>query len=76
MGTPPTINFLAEMLSVVTLVAFRKILSFPIAMLVFLAAAYSLILYASTQQGQRANSLINSLRLSLKDALLIFNHTF
>lgn len=64
-GTPPTFNFMGELLRfwTATAASYTSLIFFP--PLVFLGGAYSLVLYASSQQGQKflkTNTPILSLR--------------
>nr|VFU78843.1 NADH dehydrogenase subunit 4 [Proasellus racovitzai] len=52
MAAPPSMNLLGEIHSILGLVKWSVLNSAPVAGLVFFAAAYSLYLYASTQQGK------------------------
>jgi len=73
-GTPPTINFLAEVARVNSLVNYEVLTAVVLAALIFLAAGYSLVLYASRQQGQNSKLKFRALRITPKDLVLILNH--
>lgn len=51
-GGPPTINLAAEIVSIISIMAIRGIFLTPIFLVTFIAAAYSLIIYASPTQGK------------------------
>lgn len=52
MGAPPTINLLAEIFRINSLVNHNLWRRLSLALVTFLAVAYSLIIYSSTRQGQ------------------------
>jgi len=51
-GAPPTINLLREIICINRLVGLSLCFIAPLILLTFFAAAYSLVFYASSQQGQ------------------------
>lgn len=51
MGAPPSLNLLGEIILITSIVAFSKFSILILAFARFLAAAYSLFLYTSTQHG-------------------------
>lgn len=75
-GGPPSLNLLREILSLVSILTSSFILSGPLAFVTGLAAAYSLLLYASSQQGQLSSSKRIRLPLSLRELRLIASHVF
>lgn len=52
MGAPPTINLIAEAWRIIALVSLNFLTFLPLIFSCFLAAAYTLILFASTNHGQ------------------------
>ena len=50
-GGPPTINLIAEILAIIASTNTDHIMMIPVVLLTFLAAAYSLLIYANTSQG-------------------------
>nr|YP_009231988.1 NADH dehydrogenase subunit 4 [Tegula lividomaculata]AMA07349.1 NADH dehydrogenase subunit 4 [Tegula lividomaculata] len=74
MAAPPSINLLSEIL-VFPSVLFSSIwLSFPLMMMSFLAAVYSLFLYVSTQHGGFPKFTYPSFSLKSAPLLLLFLH--
>lgn len=53
MGAPPSRNLLSEILAIRGLINTDLGLSFQVSFLVLLAGAYTLVLYSSSQQGQK-----------------------
>lgn len=51
MGGPPTINLLGEIVCVLSILSFNFYFLIFLGVISFLAVAYTLILYSSTQQG-------------------------
>ena len=51
MAAPPSINLGAEILLISRTISFSSFNSIPLSLIVFIAAAYSLFLYTSTQHG-------------------------
>nr|YP_009773382.1 NADH dehydrogenase subunit 4 [Leptochiton nexus]QIZ12593.1 NADH dehydrogenase subunit 4 [Leptochiton nexus] len=52
MAAPPSINLISEMGLIISILSFSLLFVIPLAMMSFLSAAYSLILYTSTQHGE------------------------
>ena len=50
-GGPPTINLIAEILAIIASTNTDHTIMIPVVLLTFLAAAYSLLIYANTSQG-------------------------
>lgn len=69
-GGPFTYNLLGEILLIVNVGQLRIFLLVSICFLSFFSAAYSLILYSSTQQGQLIN--IGAMLLSLSNREIVF----
>lgn len=74
MGGPPSINLLSEVIRLVSILNARFKLTPLLMFITGLAVAYSLILYASSQQGQFRFRKTNSGVLSLREVRLIFSH--
>lgn len=55
MGGPFTLNLLREIMLLNALINFQPLFILSLVIITFFAAAYSLILYSSTQQGQTNN---------------------
>uniref|UniRef100_A0AAU6QGH7 NADH-ubiquinone oxidoreductase chain 4 n=1 Tax=Prionospio sp. 4 MH-2023 TaxID=3059272 RepID=A0AAU6QGH7_9ANNE len=51
MAAPPSMNLASEILLITSTLSFSTISSIPLAIMTFMAAAYSLILYTATQHG-------------------------
>ena len=75
-GAPPSLNLLREILSLVSILNMGSILVLPVRVITGLAVAYSLILYASSQQGQLTFSKIISRALTLREINLMFSHIY
>lgn len=74
MGAPPTINLVREIWALNTLVSLCWATIVPIAILSFFAAAYTLILYASSQQGQPTFYIMRAYNTSPGALLILFIH--
>lgn len=59
MGAPPTINLIREIWAINITASLSFISWVPISILSFFAAAYTLILYSSSQQGQSRQALLS-----------------
>ena len=57
-GGPPSLNLLAELFSMISLINLNHIFSLPLSLILFLAARFRLILYRLTQQGLTAKKII------------------
>jgi len=79
-GAPPTINLVREIYLIIAIVNSRFISLLSLALITFLAVAYTLVIYRNTQQGQLRNnfslfkriSIINLRNLLLHRVYLIF----
>lgn len=76
MGAPPSLNLLSEILRIVAIFNSRFLFSALLSVIAGLAVAYTLILYARSQQGQYRFSKTNIISLSLRETSLIFSHVF
>ena len=74
MGAPPSINLIREIFSVITLLNLNNVWSLPLMFIAGLAVAYTLILYAGTQQGQVRNQKPNLTPLSMREISLLSSH--
>lgn len=52
-GGPPSINLIREIYLIISLISNRAISLVPLRILAFMGVAYTLILYASSQQGPK-----------------------
>ena len=75
-GTPPILNFISEIICISSIVSFSSINSVWIIICIFLAGAYSIILYSRTHQSNffYINSIINS--PIIIESLIFFCHLF
>jgi len=74
MGAPPSLNLIREILRLVAILNSNKVFSLSLALIAGLAVAYTLILYARSQQGQTSTSKTALLPLSLREISLIALH--
>ena len=68
------INLLREIICLISILNTTFVLGAPIMLIAGLAVAYSLILYASSQQGQAGFSKTNNSSLSLRELNLMSSH--
>lgn len=73
-GGPPSVNLLREILSLVSILNTSFSFTLPVILITGLAVAYTLILYARSQQGQHRLHKINSRALSLRELSLMSSH--
>lgn len=73
-GGPFTLNLYREIFLIITAITASYIFIFPIALISFFSAAYSLILYARTQQGKFISTNYISIKINLREILLLINH--
>lgn len=73
-GGPFTYNLLGEILLIINLAQANKILIISICLLSFFSAAYRLILYCATQQGQLNNNSIILQKLSIREEIILISH--
>lgn len=74
MGVPPTINLQSEIILVARVVNISKGFIIPLAISLFFRAAYSLLLYSSTQNGYLRGLSFFFFQLSYSDVVSIFLH--
>jgi len=75
-GGPFTLNLLGEIILILNLSFSLKISIFIIIFLSFLSAAYSLVLYRTTQQGQCLRISQNIFTLDFREGNIVFSHTW
>lgn len=73
-GAPPTLNLVREVTSIIGLLTLSSIVVFPVILLTFFAAAYTLILYSSTQHGKPSNHSMSQLSLHKLESWILFSH--
>jgi NADH-ubiquinone oxidoreductase chain 4 len=75
-GGPFTYNLLGEILLIVNLITLSAPLLIGVAIISFFSAAYSLILYSSTQQGSLLNGSFSISNISHREILIMISHVF
>jgi len=75
-AAPPTFNFFAEAWSLTSLVSICYWSLVPIIFIIFLAAAYSLVIYASLHQGQTSFTFKSTIKQNRVFYLIIRIHLF
>nr|ADT63584.1 NADH dehydrogenase subunit 4 [Calanus sinicus]ADT63662.1 NADH dehydrogenase subunit 4 [Calanus sinicus] len=73
-GGPFTYNLLGEVLLIVNLISLSGPLLMSVGLISFFSAAYSLILYASTQQGLPLGSVFSMSNMSYREILIGMSH--
>ena len=73
-GGPFTINLLGEILLIVNMAAIKKILLLSILALSLFSAGYRLILYATTQHGQRGSLTQQIFLVEVRERIIILSH--
>lgn len=76
MGAPPSLNLIREIVSIISLINIIRALIAPLRLVAGLAVAYTLLLYASAQQGQSRFRKPRSNMVSLRENTLMFSHVF
>ena len=76
MGAPPSLNLISEILRLVAVLNSRIIYTLPVIFITGLAVAYTLILYARSQQGQFRFRKINFSPLTFQEMSLMALHAF
>lgn len=74
MAAPPSINLLREILIFPSVLFYSSLFSFPLIIIRFLAAVYSLFLYTTTQHGGLPKFILPCPPLSNSSILLLFLH--
>ena len=73
-GGPFTLNLYGEINLILGAISTSSIITGPIFFLAFFSAAYSLILYATTQQGVSATKTYLSNQINFREITLLFCH--
>ena len=73
-GGPLTLNLYGEINLILGAISTSSIIAGPIFFLAFFSAAYSLILYATTQQGVSATKTYLSNQINFREITLLFCH--
>lgn len=73
MGGPPTINLISEIYLIIRLVSNNIWILIPLSILTFLGVAYTLVLYASSQQGPKLHSNVLLMSPSLRETRFLFS---
>lgn len=73
-GAPPTINLIREIFSIIGILNYTWIIWIPVSTITFIAAAYTLILFSSTQQGKTSPSLTSIEALNHNDLNILRTH--
>lgn len=76
MGAPPSLNLLREIFSLISILTVSPLASPLLLVITAFAVAYTLILYARSQQGQFSFSKLNNSSFSLREARLTSSHVF
>jgi NADH:ubiquinone oxidoreductase subunit 4 (subunit M) len=74
MGIPPTLNLQSELMLVARVIKISKFFIIPLFFSLLFRAAYSLLLYSSTQHGYFSNKVSPFFSVRYGDALCIFLH--
>lgn len=74
-AAPPTLNLTSEILLITAILSSSLIMSFILALSRFLAAAYSLFLYTTTQHGSPPNFLNPINTLNTRNLIVLILHT-
>jgi len=76
MAAPPSINLIREIFLISSVISYSIYALFPVAIIRFFTAAYSLLIYSSIQHGQ-LRSFSNPLQvIKTKDILLLLAHLY
>jgi len=71
---PFTLNLLGEIYLILRVISFSRVMISLVRVISFFSAAYGIILYASTQQGNRGSLILNTYLFKSRDYLLILRH--
>lgn len=75
-AAPPSINLIREIFLISSVISYSTYAIFPVALIRFFTAAYSLLIYSSIQHGQ-LRTFANPLQIiKTKDMLLLLSHLF
>ena len=75
-GGPFTINLLGEIILIINLSIAKKLLLISVLGLSFFSAGYRLILYSTTQQGQKNSGIQLGHKFEIREQLIIFSHSW
>jgi NADH-ubiquinone oxidoreductase chain 4 len=76
MAAPPSINLIREILLISSVMSYSPWAIFPVGIIRFFTAAYSLLMYSTIQHGQ-LRTFANPLQIiKTKDKLLLLSHLF
>lgn len=75
MGGPPSLNLLAELFSIISLISFNYAFRLPLSLILFLAARFRLILYRLTQQGLTSKKTIWATPIKISELNSCINHS-
>ena len=75
-GGPFTLNLVGEIFLIIGTLGLSYMFWIRVRFLRFFSAAYSLILYRSTQQGTNTRSVLGAAPLSFRETALIFSHVW
>nr|YP_007026103.1 NADH dehydrogenase subunit 4 [Calanus hyperboreus]AFU88793.1 NADH dehydrogenase subunit 4 [Calanus hyperboreus] len=75
-GGPFTYNLLGEILLIVNLSTLTALLLSSVILISFFSAAYSLVLYSSTQQGAMFNYSYSLSNMCFRELLVLFSHVW
>ena len=75
-GGPFTYNLLGEILLIINISQINKMLLLSICLLSFFSAAYRLVLYSSTQQGQYNNVSTIIIVFNHREMVFLFSHVW
>lgn len=74
MGAPPSLNLIREILRLLAVLTSHMTFALTLGIIAGLAVAYTLILYASSQQGQIRFAKINIAPLNFRESITIASH--
>lgn len=75
-AAPPLINFMAEIICIMRIIRFRLYNILWMGISVFLAGAYAIILYSSTQQSNLISNFLLLKNRALRELTIIYSHIF
>ena len=75
-AAPPIINLIAEIICIINIIRVRLFNMLWIILSIFIAGAYSLILYSSTQQSNILSKFNNVKFRNINEMLILFSHIF
>lgn len=75
-AAPPLVNLIAEVVCIIRIIGFRLINILWIGLSIFIAGAYSLILYSRTQQSNILSKFTKIKFSCINETLVLFRHIF